>query len=134
MKTRYVLVAMMVGMLAIAGCSDTPDTIEEAATSLPDVDDLQSLAGDIQSEMSDIANEIESSEAAEELETAWSDIQTEISSAVAAIGEDGSIDTEAVRDELENFQSEMDELGDQVSAELQSSWAELREKLEQLMS
>jgi gas vesicle protein len=133
MKTKYLLLAVLVGALALVGCSDTPDTIEEAATSLPDVDDVQALAGDIQNEMSDIATEIEGSEAAEELQAAWSDIQTEITAAVAAVSEDGSIDTDAVRDELENFQSEMDDLGDQVSAELRSSWAELREKLEQLM-
>ena len=134
MKTKYSLVAVMVGTLAIVACSSTPDTIEGAATSLPDLGDLQSMAGDIQNEMSDIATEIGSSEAAGALESAWNDLQTEITSAVAAISDDGSIDTDAVRDGLETFQSEIDELGDQVSAELRSSWTELREKLEQLMS
>lgn len=141
MKSRLVLCALLLGVVALVSCSDTPDTIEDLSTTLPgdlpttlpDAGDVQDLVGDVQTEMDDIATEIENSDASEELQSAWAEIETEIRSAVDSIAEGGTFDTSGIQEQFDEFQETLASLGDDVSDELMSSWTALRSTFDQLM-
>lgn len=134
MKTRNALLMGLLGLIAVVGCSDTPQVVDDLAGSLPAADDVQGVLTDIQTEVSDIAAEVESSDASDELRAAWEDLQAEITTAVASVTENGGIDRAALQDEFDEFEAGLDALGDDVSDELQSSWATLRQRLEELTS
>jgi hypothetical protein len=134
MRSRLMIAVALVGAMGLVSCSDTPDAVEDIPTTLPDAADVQDLVADVQTEMDDIATEIENSEANEELQSAWTEIETEIRSAIESVADDGTIDTSGIQDQLDEFQETLNSLGDDVSDELMSSWTTLRNALDQLMS
>jgi hypothetical protein len=133
MKFVRVLAFALIGLLAIAACSDTPDSVGDAVSSLPESDDVAAAAAEVQTEMTQIADEIQRSAAAEDLESSWNDVQTSMTAAITAATTDGSVDTAAVQAELDDFQSDLEAVGDDVSSDLMSAWTSLRGKFEQLI-
>lgn len=133
-KPLRLLLIALIGALAIAACSDTPDSVDDAVTSLPGEEDMAEAAADIQAEIEAVSTEIENSEAADDLRAAWSDIQVEINSAVDSVTSNETVDTEAIQAELDEFQAEVEAAGDEVSDELVAAWNELRSTFEELIS
>jgi hypothetical protein len=133
MKFVRVLAFALIGLLAIAACSDPPDSVGDAVSSLPESDDVAAAAAEVQTEMTQIADEIQRSAAAEDLESSWNDVQTSMTAAITAATTDGSVDTAAVQAELDDFQSDLEAVGDDVSSDLMSAWTSLRGKFEQLI-
>lgn len=132
--TRNMTIALaLMGVIGLAACSDTPDTLADVPTTLPESEDVQALVADIQTEIDDIAAEIENSGAAEDLQAAWNEIEAEAQSALTSITQDDAIDTTALEQELDEFGDTLTAMGDDVSDELMSSWNELRQALEQLI-
>jgi polyhydroxyalkanoate synthesis regulator phasin len=129
---RYLLIALM-GVFAIAACSDTADDVEDIATTLPEAGDMAETATEIQTEMSDLATEIQNSEASEQVQTAWNDLQTDMNSAIDSMMNDETVDTAAIQESLDSFESNLEAAGDSVSDELMTAWNELRSSFEQLM-
>jgi hypothetical protein len=142
MKSRLMIGVVLIGALGLISCSDTPDTIEDIPTTLPedipttlpDAGEVQDVVDDIQTEIEDITTEIENSEASDELQSAWAEIETEIRSAIDSIAQDGTLDTSGIQDQMDEFQETLNSLGDDVSDELMSSWTALRSAFDQLMS
>lgn len=134
MRTIRVLIVALIGALALAACSDPPDTVDEAVSSLPSEEEVTDALANLQSEIDAVATEIENSDAADELREAWSNVEAELTEAANSIASNETIDTEAVRAELEEFQTEVEAAGDDVSDELAAAWDELRSTFEQLMS
>jgi chromosome segregation ATPase len=134
MKPKLMIGVVLIGAMALISCSDTPATIDEIPTTLPEADDLQDMVADVQTEIEDIATELENSDANAELQSAWAEIETEIRSAVDSVAQEGTIDTSGMQDQMDEFQETLTALGDDVSDELESSWAALRSALDQLMS
>jgi gas vesicle protein len=142
MKSKLMIGVLLIGAVGLIGCSDTPDTIEDIPTTLPEdipttlpaADDVQDLVAEVQTEMTDIATEIQSSEASEELQSAWAEIEGEIRSAVDSVAESGSFDTTGLQDQLDEFQDTLTSMGDDVSDELMSSWQTLRNAIDQMMN
>jgi hypothetical protein len=56
-----------------------------------------------------------------------------MTAAITAATTDGSVDTAAVQAELDDFQSDLEAVGDDVSSDLMSAWTSLRGKFEQLI-
>jgi len=133
MKTIRILVLGIVGLIGLAACSDTPDSLEDAVSSLPQTEDLAALAEEIQTEMTVLATEIQNSEAADELQETWADTQSEMRAAIDSVTSDGTVDGEAIRSQLEEFQSELEAAGAAVSDDLISAWTSLRTRFEQLI-
>jgi len=133
MKLIRALVFALIGVMAIAACSDTPDTVGDAVSSLPGSDDVAATAAEVQTEITEIADQIQSSAAAEDLQSSWNDVQTSMTAAITAVTTDGSVDTSAVQAELDDFQSDLEAMSDDVSPELMSAWSSLRDKFEQLI-
>ncbi|HEX6222443.1 MAG TPA: hypothetical protein VF115_15235 [Acidimicrobiia bacterium] len=130
---RLILVAV-VAALALAACSDTPDSVEDAVSSLPESEDVADMAADVQTELNELATEIENSDVADDLQTAWSEVRTEITSAISSVTSGETLDTESIQTELDEFQTELEAMGDDVGDNVMSAWTELRSSFEQLMS
>lgn len=134
MKVIRILAMIVVGPLAIAACADTTGDIEDAVTSLPEASDVADLASEVQAEMTELATEIQNSQAAADLETAWVALQAEMTAALSSVQADGEIDTTALQSELDEFESELTAAGDEVGDDLMSAWSSLRAKFEDLIS
>lgn len=134
MKVIRILAMTVVGLLAVAACADTTGDIEDAVTSLPEASDVADLASEVQAEMTELATEIQNSQAAADLETAWVALQAEMTAALSSVQADGEIDTTALQSELDEFESELTAAGDEVGDDLMSAWSSLRAKFEDLIS
>ena len=132
-KIRLLLLAL-VAALAVGACSDTPDSVEDAVSSLPDSEDVTEVATEVQMELNELATEIENSDVADDLQAAWTDMRTEITSAISSATAGEALDTEAIQTQLDEFQSELEAMGDDVGDSVMSAWSELRAAFEQLMS
>lgn len=130
MPRSRLLLAVLATTLIVGACSDTLGTVD--ASSLPGSGEVSDAATELQAEMSELADQIQSSDAAAELQSAWGDLQAEISAGIAALTSDGAVDTEALQAELDEFETQLDALGDDVGDEVIDAWNELRSQLEQL--
>jgi phenylalanyl-tRNA synthetase alpha subunit len=138
---KRIITAIMIGALALAACSG--DTVDEVASEIEDATDASvadevernavELASEVEQQMDTLATEIQNSEAADDLQNAWNDIQTEVTAAIASMQTDGTISTEGLEQELDEFQTELDAAGDQIAPELQDAWNSLRSNIEQMM-
>jgi phenylalanyl-tRNA synthetase alpha subunit len=142
MNGKKLSAAVLAGAMALAACSgdavdDVTSEIEEA-TDASVADEVEQnamdLASEVESEMSSLATEIQNSESADELETAWNDLQGEVTAAIASMQTDGSIETEGIEQELDAFQSELEAAGDDIAPDVRNAWDSLRSKIEELMS
>lgn len=133
MRRVRILILALVGALAIAACSDTPDTVDDAVSSLPSEDDVVELTTEIQTEVEELTTEIENSEAGDQLLDAWTEVRAEVTEAVSAMTTGSEVDTDAVRAELDEFQAEVEAAGEEVGPELTTAWNELRSKVEALI-
>lgn len=152
-KLRLSLMTVgMVGLLAAAACSDTvpedaddavgdvPTTLAEPTATTEGTDpteadtgsDPAELAARLQLELATLGEEIQASEGAEELQTAWTEVEAQVSSALADIQE-GTIDTDGLESQLDEFQSTLDAMGGDVGSEVREAWTNLRSSLEELM-
>lgn len=132
MNTKRLVTAIaMAGLLVIGAC--TTDTADPEVS-----DDVEQnavdLAAEVETQMTNLAIEIQDSEAAADLQAAWGDVQAEITAAIASMGTDGTIQTENLGEELDEFQAELEAAGDAVTPELLQAWEALRSSVEQMMS
>lgn len=137
-------ILVLAGLLFLAACGETdvtvtttdPGSVTTADPTTGDdvTDDVASTVAEIQSEVNELATEVQNSSAAAELEESWNALQANVLAAVAAIGDDGTIDGSAVQEELETFQSQLDALGDEAEPALMEAWETLRDRLQSLMS
>jgi hypothetical protein len=97
-------------------------------------DDIATTIAEVQSEVSELATEVQNSSAAAELQESWNALQADLLAAVAAIGDDGTIDGSSVQEEMEAFQSHLDALGEEAEPALMEAWETLRDRLQSLMS
>lgn len=144
MRKRNLPILALAGLLFLTACGDTdptatttdPGSVTTAApTTGEDVtDDIATTVAEVQSEVNELATEIQNSAAAAELEESWNALQANVLAAVAAIGDDGTIDGSAIQEELASFQAELDALGDEAEPALREAWETLRDRLESLFS
>lgn len=144
MTRRTLIVFGLAGILATSACADAnlsettlggvPGTTTTGATSATPDTDLEPSAAiaELQQRMSELATEIQGSEAAAELQARWEQLQTEMASALASIQEDGRLDTTAFESMLQEFEDDLETLGDQVEPEVMEAWAMFRESLDRL--
>jgi DNA repair exonuclease SbcCD ATPase subunit len=142
--TRRTLIAFgLAGILATTACADANlsettlgvpgTTTTEATSATPETDlDPSAAIAELQQRMSELATEIQGSEAAAELQARWEQVQTEMASALASIQEDGRLDTTSFESMLQEFEDDLETLGDQVEPEVREAWATFRESLDRL--
>lgn len=134
---------LFAGMLALAACSgdgvtttsqlgDTTTT-DAGATSSSE-GDLSGAIDEIETEIDALQTQIQNSAAATELQSAWTDLTAELTAAMSSMVQDGVVDSTAVEAALDDFQADVEALGDEVEPELVTAWETLRAKIESLMS
>jgi hypothetical protein len=134
MKALRVFAVSIIALAIMAACSDVPESVDEAISSLPEEEDVTAAAENIQTQVDTLTEEIENSAAADDLRDGWTEVQSEIESAVASITNGDQIDTEAIEAEFDEFQADVQAARDDVSDELVAAWNSLREQFEQLTS
>lgn len=143
MRTRSVLALALAGLLFLAACGETdltettadPGSVTTADSAGEDVaDDIATTVAEVQAEVNELTTEVQNSAAAAELEETWNALQADLLAAVAAIGDDGTIDGSAVQEQVDAFQTQLDSLGDDVEPALMDAWETLRNRLQSLMS
>jgi predicted nuclease with TOPRIM domain len=133
MKRVRILILALAGAVTVAACSDTPEVLDDAMTSLPGEEDVAELVTEIQSDIEDVTTEIENSEAADELRSTWSELRSELAGALDSMTSNQAVDTETLQDRLDEFQSDLEAAGEEVGDDLRSAWLTLRSNLEQLL-
>jgi hypothetical protein len=133
---------LVVGLLALAACSS--DTLDDVTSEIQDSSDISvadeaeqdamELAVEVEEQMNTLAAEVQESEAASDLETAWNEVQTELTAAIATMDTDGAIETDGIEGELDDFQNALEAAGDDISPELRDAWDALRSDIQALMS
>lgn len=122
---------LMLSLAACAGGDTTLTTLqeemEETAT------DVVATIAAAQGDIADIGQEIQESEASQELLDTWQDLQTDLTAFFTSVQSEQAVDTTQVQTILDNFESELDEAGDQVTPELRETWESLRAQIEQLL-
>jgi hypothetical protein len=132
---------LVVGVLALAACSG--DGLGDVTSELEDVTDAtvsdsveqtaMDLAADVEEQMDTLSEEIQSSDAAEGVQSAWSDVQTEFTSAIASMQSDGTLAAEGLQEALDDFQAEIEAAGDDLAPELRAAWDSLRSNIQELI-
>ena len=143
MRNRTLIAFGIAGAMTIAACAGTTDPTVTTAAVVPGTSgsddtattgsDPAAMAAELRARIDELAAEIENSEAAEQLQSNWAELQAGFTAALAGIGEDGTVDLSGVEDGLEEFEAEIEDLGDQVEPELRDAWERFQSELQQLM-
>ena len=139
------LIALAVAAaLALAACGGDVDTTTSLGTDTsttsptdstePTNGDMSGTIEEIQAEINELQTQIQNSAAAQDLQDAWMTLTAEVTTAMAEINEDGTIDGSEVQGALEDFEDTLNDLGDQVEPELRAAWDAFRQRVESLMS
>lgn len=122
---------LMLSLAACAGGDTTLTTLqeelEESAT------DVVATIAAAQEDIADIGQAIEESETSQELMDTWQDLQADLTAFFTSVQSEQTVDTTQVQTILDNFESELDEAGDQVTPELRETWESLRAQVERLL-
>lgn len=122
---------LMVSLAACAGGDTTltslQEEMEETAT------DVAATIAAAQEDMTDLGQEIQESEASQELLDTWQDLQADLTAFFTSVQSEQAVDTTQVQTILDNFENELDEAGDQVTPEMVETWESLRAQIERLL-
>lgn len=97
-------------------------------------DTVAALVSEVQTAAADLEDKVSSSPVADDLSDAWAAVETNVDDVVAAVAA-GSTDLEnEFADELDTFESNLDELGDEAGDELATAWQTFRTAFESLVA
>ncbi len=141
---KRLLALAVAAALALAACGggvDTTTSLDTDTSTTSPTDSTEPTNGDmsgtieeIQTEINELQTQIQNSAAAQDLQDAWMTLTAEVTAAMAAINDDGMIEGAEVQAAIENFETTLDELGEQVEPELRAAWDAFRQRVESLMS
>lgn len=155
-KLRVVALALLT-TLAVSACSsngagDVDDGVGDGATTLADVtttladsattladdepvlDDVSALIAEVQGDMITLANQIQNSEADEDLAQSVTDLQAQLNEAFIALLGGGEFDSAAVQSEVQSFSDALDAAGDAVGDDIRSTWDSIRSQIDQIIA
>jgi hypothetical protein len=139
-KTKSFAIAIAC-LLALGACTDnalTTTTVDGGAvTTVADsteaTADVAATIAEVQSDVTDLSNEIQNSAAAAELQESWITLQTAVLAAVASVADDGTMDGTQIQGAIDDFQTDLDALGADVEPTVAEAWDTLRDNLESMM-
>lgn len=120
-KTAIRLLAVLaVFVLAACGNSDV------------DLDSESALADRVESEVSEVADQIDVGEVETEVAAAWDDLQAELTSVVASVRSGVDVDTEAIEAQMQQFSQQIE--NSDVADHLRQAWTELKAQFDAMMA
>lgn len=122
---------MVVSLTACAGGDTTLTTLQEEMEET--ASDVAATIAAAQEDIADIGQEIQESEASQELLDTWQDLQADLTAFFTSVQSEQAVDTTQVQTILDNFEGQLDEAGDQVTPELREAWDSLRAQIERLL-
>ena len=141
MKTLRITVMALAALFAVAACSE--DALDDVTSEVEDATDVTigegaeqdaiELASEIEAEMTTLATEIQNSTVAADLQDAFTDLQGELTAAIASMGTDGLLTSDDLQEDLNEFQGLIDDAGDEITPELRSAWDSIRTKIESML-
>lgn len=134
MKTLRLLAIAMIGLFALAACNDATGDLSDVPTTLPEASEVEDAFTDVRDDIEQLATEIENSEAADDLQAQWVEVQADITAAIDSATTDGSIDTTGLEQSMDEFEAELEAAGDEFGDEAMALWTQLRTQIEQLAS
>jgi chromosome segregation ATPase len=121
-------------LLAMAACSGNEaalttlqEEMEETAT------DVAAAIAAAQEDIADIGQRIQESEASDDLQAAWEDLQADLTALFTSLQSEGTVDTTQVEQFMDDFEGQLDAAGDQITPELRDAWDTLRATIESLI-
>lgn len=121
-------------MMSLAACTAGDTTLTTLQEEMEETAaDVAATIAAAQEDIADIGQEIQESEASQELLDTWQDLQADLTAFFTSLQSEQTVDTTQVQAILDNFESEMDEAGDQVTPELRETWESLRAQIERLL-
>ncbi len=121
-------------MLSLAACAGGDATLTTLQEEMEETAaDVAATIAAAQEDIADIGQEIQESEASQELLDTWQDLQADLTAFFTSLQSEQAVDTTQVEAILDNFESELDEAGDQVTPELRETWESLRAQIERLL-
>lgn len=121
-------------MLSLAACAGGDATLTTLQEEMEETAaDVAATIAAAQEDIADIGQEIQESEASQELVDTWQDLQADLTAFFTSLQSEQAVDTTQVEAILDNFESELDEAGDQVTPELRETWESLRAQIERLL-
>jgi hypothetical protein len=95
--------------------------------------DIAAAIATAQEDMADIGQQIQDSQAAEDLQNAWVDVQADLTALFTSLQAEGTVDTDQIEQIMDDFESQLDAAGDQIAPEVRQAWDSLRAQIEQLI-
>lgn len=86
-----------------------------------------------QEDMADIGQRIQESEASEDLQAAWQDLQAELTQVFTSLQAEGNVDMAQVEQIMNDFEAQLEQAEDQLPPEVRETWDTLRAEIEQLV-
>lgn len=133
--SRTLLIPLLVLALLIGACGSS--TTESTLTSLVEEAtgvDVSDTVEEVEEQVESVAADVAESPAAAELSAAWEALKSEISSATATLQAEGAVDSAAIEQAMDSFESTLDNVQAEAGTDLEESWSELRSLLEDLVS
>lgn len=139
MKSRAMafVLAMIVALSACAdGSTDesVPGSVTSDTTGTTTVaaDSQNEALGNLEGEIDSLGEAITSSEAGQELSSAWNTLKVELAAAIATLRSQGDVAREEIQTALDTFEQKLDDLD--VEENVTAAWDQLRSHVEELTS
>jgi len=139
MKGRW-MAYVLATIVALSACADgsTDESVPVASTS--DTAGTTTVAaagqdealGNLEGEIDSLGEAITSSEAGQELSSAWNTLTVELAAAIATLRSQGDVARDEIQSALDAFEQKLDDLD--VEENVRAAWDELRSHVEQLTS
>jgi len=122
-------------LVVVAACTGGDTTLSTLAEQIEEETGTDVGAGiaAAQQEMSEIAQEIEESEASQEVQEAWESLEADLLELFTSLQSEEAVDATQVQAIFDDFETRLDEVGDEVGPELRDAWESLRTQIEQLI-
>ncbi len=139
---KRLMTAVFACALAIGACSNgTADDVSSQIDKATDASvasqaeqNAVELATEVEAQMDTLSTEIQSSQSAEDLQNAWTDVQGAVTTAIASMQTDGTVTTDGLQEALDNFQTQVDQAGEEIGPEVKDAWQSLKTDIEQMMN
>ncbi len=125
-------------IVALSACADgstdesVPGSVtsDTAGTTTVAADDQNEALGNLEGEIDSLGEAITSSEAGQELSSAWDTLKVELAAAIATLRSQGDVARDEIQTALDTFEQKLDDLD--VEENVRAAWDQMRSHVEEL--